>query len=244
MIVRTDDREIENELVAMQKVIIGNGGWIHPGFIAGYSSDTGLSVYMQGSGLPAEYIIKLPEDLLIPADLINLSVKGGEFVVAPDTDSLSSTQLEIIKHMISIYNLTDKVEFHKKECPWIKYRKAPELIDQLLRARTQVDSSKKKQEGMHGKGVYDSFEDLVVETFSSSRVLRYKGKGGEPGQARHVYMPVIDYMNHDYRGSVYMPERDNKGRRYLNIRYQELSEISHECSTFYGMYDGLDMFLD
>ncbi len=235
MIIRSNNSEIEKELRALTQLVVNNSGWIHPSLSIACNDAAGLSVYMEGDCPPTDLIIKVPGDLLIPADSMNLSVRGSEFLVEPDTDNLSPVQLEIIEHMVSLFNLANKVEFHRNECPWIRFSEAPELMEWLLQARTSTGNWKNKLAFMRGKHRKTSLDEFVAKTFKSTRVLSYQGKW--------VFIPVVDYMNHDYRGSMFFPFGNDKTSRGFHIQNCQPFASSRECYVFYGVYDGLDMFL-
>ena len=240
MIISTNDREMGKELEGLEKAIVDNGGWIHPNLEVKYKNETGLSVYMDGHYPPSDYLIKLAEGLLIPVDAVNISVKGNEFIIDPDANSLSPVQLEIVRRMISIYNLTDKVRFHINEDPWIRFREAPELMYQLMRARTLKYDLDRKQRFMFGTDKNVTLEDFVAKAFMSTRILGYKASPDE-GSIR-VLMPLIDFVNHDYRGSNFLTGGNCVGVEGVQLKNRQPFPGSRECYAFYGMRDGLDMF--
>ena len=242
MIIRSSNREIEQELKALEKAIVDNGGWFHADLAIEYSDETGLTVHLDGSCPPSGYIIKVPDYLLIPVDAINMKVRDNEFAVDPDTSKLSPAQLEITRHMISVFNLTNKVEFHKNENPWIRFREAPELMQLLLRARTLEGYLEYKRSFMTGANDNILLEDFITKTFETSRVLGYEGYEDTP--LRTCYMPVVDYMDHDYRGSIFLKVDNDTVGKGVHIQNRQPFVSSRQCYACYAMNDGLDMFLD
>ena len=237
----TDNKAIQSELASLGKCMQDNGAWIHPDITIAYTEETGLSIQMERTINPRDFIIKVPVEQLIPYELLNMAVKGNDFVIDPDKDRLSPVQIDLAERMVEIYNLTNKVEFHKSENPWILFREAPELLDLLLEAISWSPSIEYYSTFLHDREGAASMDQFVLDSFSSSRFLGQKIHGGE--ETVQVIMPIIDFLNHDYRGSGFGSPTNPGETQWIGVTCAQPFISRNECYASYGTNDALNSFL-
>ncbi|MDH5217942.1 MAG: hypothetical protein OEX19_09615, partial [Gammaproteobacteria bacterium] len=79
----------------------------------------------------------------------------------------------------------------------------------------------------------------IINGFFNSRVL---GLSKDGRQVQRVIMPVIDYMNHHWRGAPYNYQTtDSPGR--LSVDCAQPNPESNECFAFYNTMDALDSYI-
>ena len=237
----TDNKAIQTELASLAKYMQNNGTWIHPDIVIAYTEEAGLSIQTERMINPRDFIIKIPDEHLIPYTLLNMTLKGNDFVIDPERGSLSPVQIDLAKCMVEIYNLTNKVDFHKSENAWIQFRDAPELLDLLLEATSRTPSIEKNYAFLHDLEDAASMDQFILDTFSISRFLaRYKHGSKEKTR---VIMPIIDFMNHDYRGSGFVSSTDPKEKQWIGVTCNQPFVSRNECYASYGIKDALNTFL-
>lgn len=239
MQIQTSNKSLEKELTSLRDILIDNGAWFHKSLKI-VSEDHGMSVVVDGPASPGDKLMKVPEKLLVPKHGMNISLKNSDFIFEPDDSILSSVQIDIADRMIEIYNMTNKVELHKKECAWLLYKDHPHLLDTLVQGRTQNDYLNKKYKYLHSDSTPEEDQNFTCESYLQTRVL---GRQSENGHKNQLVMPIIDYLNHDHRGSPFMFKDQNDGAvMHINVKRPFLD--TQECFVIYGVYDALDTFLN
>ncbi|NQZ13912.1 MAG: hypothetical protein HRT94_03665 [Alphaproteobacteria bacterium] len=239
MQIQSSDKKLEKELTALRDVLVENGAWFHKNLNI-VSEDHGMSVVVDGPASPGDKMMKVPESLLVQKHGMNISLKNSDFIFEPDDSVLSPVQIEIADRMIEIYNMTNKVNLHKEECSWILYKDHPHLLDPLVQGRTQNDYLNKKYKYLHSNSTPEEDETFTCESYLQTRVL---GRQGKDGQKNQLIMPIIDYLNHDHRGSPFM-FKDQKDDAIMHINVKRPFLERQECFVIYGVYDALDTFLN
>lgn len=237
MIIKSDNRAVEKELVALESLLTQNGAWFHPSLQA-VCENGSLSLSIDGPLSTGAPVIKMPQKLLVPAQELNVTLKGDTFSTDPDSTHVTPLQADIGKRMMELYNLTGKAAAHKKDYIWITYRDHPELLDTLMTARTINKHIQEKQSFLHKLPGTRSEDDFIGWSFLHTRVLGQKLQDSDKKQ--QVLMPIIDFLNHDHRGGPFGFRNDENGKAFMQImNYQPFMESS-ECYVIYGFYDTLD----
>lgn len=244
MIIQSDNKAIGKSFLRLEKLLVDNGAWFDSN-LSIVCKGKAVSIRMMGPSKQGDVIMKVPQKLLVPALPLNFSIKENKFVIDPDKDKLSPIQIKIAKLMVNVYNATDKIGFYKKECPWVTFRKAPDLMDSLLHARTTNENTKSKQDFLHNLTGSMSLAEFVCKDFVMTRVLGHKDK--KDGELIQKIMPVVDYLDHDYRASGFVfPDKSpgkSKKPNFLRIHNSQPFPSRPECYVAYGTYDALDTFL-
>lgn len=241
MIIKSDNKTIEKALITLEERLVEHGSWFHPQLVT-ESIDGSLSMSIEGHLNPAEKIMSVPRKLLIPAQDMHIKVKDNQFVAEPDMDIITPAQAEIGQAMLDVYNATNKVNMHKKECPWIAFKDTPTLLQKLAKARTHNHNIAKKLSYINGEDDALDDDEFLVWSYLYSRVLG--AKLGEEETKTQVIMPVVDFLNHNHKGCPYTFANDDNDEMALTIKNLQPVIDSNECYVLYGTYDTLDTYLN
>lgn len=240
MIIESDNKELQKHLKSLEEVLVKNGSWFHPQ-LALMDSNGSMSVQIEGPLNPNEVVLKVPQDLFVSSEDLNVSLKGDVFSVDPDPDKLSEIQMDIGKRMIDIYNITNKAKLQREESPWIVFKEFPDLLDKMTQARTPNKFIQQKQTYLHS--LPDAMDDdaFTCWSFLQTRVL---GQKVEDSPAKlQVMMPIIDYFNHDGSGCPFIMRKDDDLGNVMEIQNRQPYFDRRECCVSYGVYDTLDTYL-
>jgi hypothetical protein len=247
MIIHAENKEIDKTLRNLIRLLKKNRAWFSSSLFIKNTGDF-ITIKTEGPSELGAPIIKLPVELMVPANPLNLHVKKNEFYIDPDKDNLSEIQIEIAEHMIELYNLTNKVKLYKKSCPWIAYRKAPEILDEILLSRTEAGKIKMKTSFLHQETDAPTENEFIAEDFIQTRVLGHKKETDE--QKFQKIMPIVDYLDHDFRANGFMINEPKAGGNKKGNISELLSILNSQpfihksnCYVNYGTYDSVDTFL-
>lgn len=259
----TDDAAIQKSLRAMEKTIEDHGGWIDPEMVIKCAGGA-LSIEKQSFPNPGRPMIALPGDLLLPTEKMGLSVRNNELLCDPVANALSGVQEKLAHNLIELYNLTGKIASHQKSCCWVTFRRTPDLLVRLLKARTLNHVQKKLLSWATGELEIDE-NTVLCDTYLKSRTIAHKYKGAqktdepegdtpvEPGMSKagpgHSadLMPIIDFLNH-HSGGAFFSFRDgydavNREREFLLVNDHRPLSFTSECYAFYNQMDPIDSFV-
>lgn len=241
MQINTDNKELKKALTGFHKYMVKNGAWFHEGLeITG--NEGGLTVNMNAPCNPGNAAMRVPVQMLVPSVALNMTVKGDDFVIDPDIALLNKHQLEIGRYMMDVYNLTGRVNFHRNENVFLRFRKAPELLELLIGARDTNTNIDQRRDFMHGRDTDMDENAFTCETFLHSRVLGHKTPDSE--ERIQKIMPIVDYLNHHFMGSPFITPRKEGDAQVLKIQNKQPFIDRRELFAFYGMYDALDTLLN
>ncbi len=240
MIVKSDNKAVKQELVKLKDIILEAGGWLYEGLQVCCEGDQ-VSLKVEEPVADIDYLIKLPEELLIPINAINLTIENDLFVVSPDETVLSPVQIKVAAHIIEVFNLLDRVKFHKDSNPWVLYKNKKELLEPFIKARSSYYDLQQRLDYFYDKPEAMSEEEFICWVFMKSHVLGYINEKGD--FLSEVLMPFITFLNHDYRGTPYFYENNDDQQRFLCVKNQQPHLHESECFACYGIYDGLDSFV-
>jgi hypothetical protein len=252
MKIKSDDKTIENKLDLLVNALTKHGAWFHENLMLN-CTEKSISVKMAGPCNPDEIIIKIPEKLLVPAFDFNISVEGDKFIINPDTEKLSSEQIEIGELVFELYNLADRVAFYKNESPWIRFRTAPWLLEELMKSRTSNKQQEIKRDFINKSPDSMTVEKFIAENFPMTRVFGYnkinkdKNENTESDMTaslKQVIMPVIDFMDHNHNGGSFNLGKDDNDALVLKLKNKQPIMASNDCFAFYGVYDAVDTFFN
>lgn len=170
-----------------------------------------------------------------------MALEGQNFVINPDNGSLTSLHIELAENVVEAYNLTGRPAFHTGECVWIRYRAAPDLLEDLLKARTLNPEQKERLNFTRQTRDCEDEATFVCGTYWQSRVLGRKSE--QSGLVVPMAMPFVDYLDHHYAGSPYGTPRTDADEPVLSIRNHRPFPSASTLYACYGMYDALDTFI-
>ncbi len=234
MIIKADNKQAAEKLKALKTLMVENGAWFHDRLTV-IISGSDVRVEMTGPTVHKMPILQVLEDLLVPYHAANMTVKDNLLYCDPNLDILSPVQAEIIQHVIDFFNLTKKISAYQEQ--WIapKYKQAPALFEPLFAAKSEMVAETKIADFVRGEAGSMSEEEFLCWCFFQSRFI---GKGDESGKMNLYVMPIIDFLNHDYRGSSFAFKDGS-----LLVKNVQPFSGRCECYAAYGRYDTLDLFL-
>jgi len=251
MIIKSDNRELQTMLFRLEKLLVDNGAWFHHD-LSLVCKDNSISIGVEAQHIPKELIIKMPTDLLVPIEPLNLSIKNGNFIINPDEDQLSPVQIELGKLMFDAYNVTNRINLHQESYPWLSFRGHTDLMDTLLKTRADNDVVKTKRDILHDLNDSETMEEIICKTFLYTRMFWHQKSKDQKGH--YKIMPMIDYINHDHRGAFYAislltdnddPKDDDfDEKQYIAIKNSQPFMTNCNCYVTYGTYDTIDIFLN
>ncbi|MCB9987875.1 MAG: hypothetical protein H6868_00920 [Rhodospirillales bacterium] len=246
--IESDNAAIEKEIRFLEKTVVENGGELDPGLVI-QCEDGELSVMKDSLIRLGKPLMAIPEDLLLPAERMGLSVKGDQILMNPEKGVMSDTQHKIAASMVELYNLTDKIAHHKNSCPWVWFRGTPEPFEKLLAGRTLNENQEKMLAYTQNKPGCEDTEKFLCDTYLKTRVIGHKEvdqKTEEKSLAMKI-MPIVDFINHDFFagnfnfGINYSTEEPD--REFLFLAPSQPILERRECFAFYNQMDAVDAFL-
>ncbi len=242
--IESDSPAIEKEVRNLETLIVEEGGGFDPQLIIKCESeDGGLSVMRDGFLKEPKPLITVPDDLLLPVDVMKLCVTGDDFGINAD-HTMSEAQYKAASYMVELYNLTGKIPFHKQTYPWYKFRAAPDAMELILKERTITDHQKEIMAFTKQEANCTPEAKFLCDTYLKTRVIGHKRVNDETGQKKLTskLMPVIDFINHDYyAGHFNFFNEDEK--EFLCVGNSQPVLDSRECFAFYNQMDAVDAFL-
>lgn len=240
MKIQSDNTATEKALTKLVKTMQENGAWFHDDITLA-SENNGLRVELNGSCNPTEVIMRVPTNQLVPVAPLNMHMQGDDFAIKPDEKGITKLQVELGEIQVEIFNLTGRPAFHRNECVWIRYRDNSELLEMLLKARTMVDSQKKRLKYTKRKEGCEDDGTFLCDTFWQSRVLGHRD--GPDDSPRQKVMPFVDYLDHHHQGSPFITPQKKGQENTLRIQNQRPFMGNTTLFACYGMYDALDTFI-
>ncbi len=237
--IQADSKKIETILQDMLALIKAHGGWIDHNLVM-TAQGGALSLTLEGPVNAMDNIITMPEELLIPAEHIGLSVRDGQFVVDPDKTVITDVQAQLLDYIIALYNESDKKGWTETYCPFIALKDYPAVLDKILAARVHhekfyetIDLWRRPKESE------EELNAVICDAFLKTRVLGQKE--GDNKQVSQKIMPIIDFLNHDNDGSSFNFTKEGKTR--LQVASRQPIIDSRECFALYNVMDALDSYL-
>lgn len=239
-IIDSDSPDIQKSMERIYDLVKNNGAKLHEN-LAMVSKSGELHVEIRGPGKENDLIIDIPDDLLISTKNLSWSLNGDALECDTSNDSLSSTQKSIAEEITTLYNLTDKIKWHKKSCPWLILRPYQDVIDHLFDNPDSFQHKGPYIEYLKGKSDTKE-EDFICDSFIKTRGLGRKDPENKDYDQK--IMPVVDYMNHNYHGSPFSFTVPKDGKANLRLFNRQPYLHSRECFAFYNRLDSLDCYFN
>ena len=239
-IIETDNPYIEKELIKLENLVTEGGGGIHSDLVM-FSEGGGLAIKTKEPMERGREIIRLSRDVLLPSDKYIVSVKGEDFEIAFPKDSTFSTlQKKIGESMITLYNLTKKVQMQKEFSFLLSVADYPGLVDAIGAGRGLGVNLEEWRKKVHAGLEGDEFNRFISETFLKTRHLGYNDHIRSSSVS--ILMPIVDFMNHHWNGENF---KVGAGVRKGDLAVNTSQPIpgSLECFAFYNAMDALDALL-
>jgi hypothetical protein len=241
MQINSDNEVAKRAIGAIVDLIVAEGGQIDSALRIECVNDE-LSVRVRPSAGSGKIVIKVPVELLVPAEPLNLRICNNQFLIRPDRNHLSSKQIDLAGWMLELFNATGKAVAQKETCPWIAYRQAKELLDAVLASRTSTKYLQERSGFLHENPNAPNLDEFVCDSFISSRAIRHEYD--EANGSHIVFMPIIDWLNHDSRAFDILVSPSTDPKKYLQVASYQGIGNGAECFVNYGSYDCVDTFLN
>ena len=181
-------------------------------------------------------LIFMPAECLLPTGSFDFDLDGATLSAIPVSATLSDRQKKLMKLMMTLFSMGDRVHYHTDSSPWSMYRKCSAVFDKLLAARNSTDYSERIAK------LKNSGKQFRIYDFLKSRTLGFKRASDVPPEP--VIMPVIEFANHHHAGSPFnIPVQDGRSMGMV-MRKHACVTGSSECFSCYGPYDALDTYLN
>jgi len=221
-----DDSDLERSLRKFEEQVGAAGGWLSDGLTV-VSEAGGIMVETRSDSAGSECMMSIPEDVLLPVDLVQWRLAGDDLCIESFGSGVSRERRQLFETSVEIYNLTSKIATHRDRCPGIALAHDSILLDDILNGR---DRSAKGE---------DDPDQAVIRSFFHSRVFAFS-YGMQPGD---VLMPFIDFLNHHPQATGYQTvSARHPGRAVIASLNSKPYRDSQECLVRYGMYDAFDLF--
>jgi len=235
----SDNPKVSKILHEICEIIEGQGGSIHPD-ITIKCQDNDISVISSthyGMGRAKDFAFKIPHELMVVYDDFVFEMDENQKIHAHShINDVTPQQLRLTNLMLDLYNATDKLQTHIKNCIWHTFKNNKEIISLLIKGRQGLDLN------LISKFIKDDdINNLSLLTFFKTRLLDCQLHDKDT-QSESIIMPLVDAMNHHLKGAPYQNFYTPKGA-FLTIPLVQPVEGNNECFVQYGVFDNLDTYM-
>ncbi len=232
--IQSDSFEVGKSLKEQVRLSENAGAEFNPDLIIRYEQGN-LSVGCKATDKAR--LAWLSKDCLIPVESQYFSLENECIVLNENADTGWSSQQQDIAHvMFSIFNQCEKINQAKQNSFWLSMMGRDELRIHICAARgfntsdrRFLDISKTEVEQ----------QQVIISNFFNSRVLSLTNNNTTN---QRVIMSVVDYCNHNWRGSPfdihYTPDTVS-----LRVNLSQPIPDTNECFVFYSTMDALDTYI-
>lgn len=207
--VSADDAAVTSVLRAMTELLLGHGARLHPGLRL-VERDANLTVHCDPSaGRPGELLFDVPRRLLVPTDAAVWSERTDRLELLRPPPGLTPVQSELLEMHIELFNAAGKLPAY-----WGGHPRRAVWDHAEVRAATE-----RLRPGAGWRPANPT------EGFLATRTYGLRGPGGQ--RLEHL-MPLIDLLNHHYRGYPYAVDE-----RAMTIEIAQ-GNGDAECFAHYG----------
>ncbi|ARN76139.1 hypothetical protein [Oceanicoccus sagamiensis] len=230
--ITSDNPEASKTLQELQELVIENGGHIHPdiNFVVNNNS---LSIESPLNASNQDHLLYIPDACLPCYDDFDITLKNNEIAISPKNQSIPQSQQQAFNLLITLFNLTKKLDEHRENFPGL-LQPLPEEIIELLGKK---DPSAKTQLSPPGK----TAEQHLLDSFFHTRYLSSVRQNGE---RKRVLLPMIDFINHNANALPFTTARADSGNFMgIIVCHWKDSDSSRECFVDYYPLDPMARFL-
>lgn len=182
--IRADDTAVKSVLSEMTRLLLACGTRLHPGIVL-VESERHFTVHCDASaGATGELLFHLPRELLVPTDDAVWSDRTDRMELVRPPPALTAVQRELLDMHVELFNAAGKLPAYWHQHP----RRAVWDHASVHQAMDAVRP---------GAGWRPS---NPTEGFLATRTYGLPGPGG---RRLERLMPLIDLLNHHYRGYPY-----------------------------------------
>ncbi len=237
MIIESDNKELEESLKRLAKLVRDAGGYIGDGLrIKAENGD--LSVLSDLDAGVTNELVAVPRPALIPIDDFHLTAKDDEFVYSGEKQEYPQITVDLLKTMLEIYNLTGKLKSHRQSSTWVSLANDQETLSKLCAARSEAPAIMDNMMMLAAKNP----AGFVLKSYLKTRTLAFRPTA--EADAFRVLMPIIDFANHHPRARVFGNKSLHIEGRTVTLESCKPVEGSSQSYARYGVFDAYDMFLN
>ncbi len=212
--VRSDNPLIAKSLEAMKQLVIERGGFVHPAACI-EEQDGSIRTICRDPLAIGQPLFKVPEALLVATDELDWNAREDIMELSNRPVEFSADRQKMLDLFITIYNATDKLVWLRDQASRVILRDA-----QLAENISQVG---------YVNPDYNPNPSTAADAFIRTRYYASNHLLGDLA-GRNCLMPLIDSINHHFKGSGYRHEA-----AYL-ISMTACPQGSEECFSDYGGY--------
>ncbi|MDM8544241.1 hypothetical protein QUF90_24450 [Desulfococcaceae bacterium HSG9] len=234
-IIQSDYLEVEREIREIVRLCEKAGSYFHNDLIIRCKADE-LSLHCENKA--QRVLISLSESSLVSIDSKHFILENDCIVLVPDADTgWSPLQTDIAYNMLSIFNRTGKMEQTGNRLSFLSMNTGSELSKHITKGRITADDRRYPDKTK----CIEVRNQAAIITFFQTRVLGHRE--GTDGNSLQVLMPIMDYANHHWLGSIYKSHNSEEAIA-LSIVNRQPIENSTECFAFYNPMDSFDTYLN
>ena len=245
------NREVEKVLRRLCALCSAEGAYFHPEMKI-FEENGSLKV-MAPAPTGKQKLMQVPVTCLGAVTDFDLRVEGNHLALHGHVKGVSKSQVESFELLITIYNLCDKLKWHKKTSPWFALSEHPELLDFLLTARAGAKKIEDYKELYREK----NWDKLLLRSFLGTRGFNLRNDSHKEG--RQVLLAMIDFINHHsaavgFKTGWLAPAGETAGadrlqRQFVKVHCSQPGTDSaanylNECFVSYCRFDPLDSLLN
>src|SRR5689334_8435726 len=126
VLIVSDDLPTERSLQKIVTLAKGAGAILNKELVI-KCVDGILSVEAPPTESVGKLLIRLPCDCLLPVELFELSLSNNKIVMSSHEPALTSDCVTLMEALLDLYNLTGKLDRHRRTSPWSLLATHPEL---------------------------------------------------------------------------------------------------------------------
>jgi len=194
--------------------------------------DGDLSFTSSISGSKSEFLMSIPEKAFIPYDGVEFKLAGNHLEIASGAEKLTPDVRERLETMVSIYNLTSKIEKYKKSSPRVVFKDDPEFLKRLVEGRAGTNIAKNTLEIL----TTDDKDKVIISSFLKTRNFGF-------GESKQKIIPFIDFTNHHTKARPFSRTKDKDGNLVMGLFNSKPLQGSNQCFARYGIWDSYETYL-
>ncbi len=230
----SDDALVESRLRNLVKLAIEHGAFFHSD-ITIVSTEGDLRIDSTLDRTNGDPLIYLTDNCLPRIDDFEVGLDGDDLIYKPISSKVSYTHIEFFENILELFNLTNKIQIHRKTFPWLVFMNNKNILEHLYRGRSLSDKYYN-----HFKA--GELERLAVETFIGARFINHAYQDGHG--MKSALMPVIDCLNHHSFANTYLDASpDPAVKEGLMVRNSKPDESTDECFVRYNKADALSSYM-
>lgn len=230
----TDDTLVESKLHDLINLTKQNGASFH-NEIEIISKNGEMRIDSRLGRSNSEPLIYLPDSCLPRIDDFDVGLDGNDLTFKPRSNKVNNLHAELFGMILELFNLTGKIETHRKTFPWLVFANSVNILECLHKGRSVSDK------------YYDYFKSgdldrLTIETFLGARYVNHPYQGGHG--IKSALMPIIDCLNHHSFAKGYLHGSPNPMiEKGLLVRNSKPLDNSDECFVRYNKADSLSAYM-